>query len=131
VAVEVIYALVGNLSAGAPSKAMSSFANSDVLSGELSVGVAAIATALVGASFLFTRADQVSRLSESLEKDDAVKRLNRLKVFPIGLLIAGTILCLISIIAMIKPVFVLGLISFIATSSVLAVGLELGRRLTR
>lgn len=107
------------------------FASSEVLAAELSVGVAAIATSLVGASLLYSRGEQLNQLADSLDKDDTIKRLRRFRRLLIGLLFVGTILCLVSIIAMIEPVLWLGITSFSMTIVVLGTGLDVGRRLTQ
>lgn len=102
-----------------------------IIAAELSIGVACIAAALVGETLLFSRADQLKQLDESLEKDEAVKPLARLRRLLVQLLSVATSQCAACIYTLSFPSVPADIITWISTIAILGTSFEVGRRLAK
>lgn len=101
--------------------------STDVLAMDVSVGLAAVAVALVGASFLqAARTEAETRGEASLKRQEAMERIDNLRFGLLLLLLGGSVAVAASIVGLIVESWLLGAAATAAALLVLVVGLVVG-----
>lgn len=101
--------------------------SSEILSIDISIGLAAVAVALVGASFLQgARATAESMGSASLTGKETIVRIERLRFGLLLLLLGGSAAVLAAIVSFVSDLWVLGAVATSAAIAVVVIGLVVG-----
>ncbi len=102
-------------------------ASTDVLAMDVSVGLAAVAVALVGASFLqAARTEAATRGDASLKGKETMERIENLRFGLLLLLLGGSVAVAASILGLVAEAWLVGAVATGAALVVLAVGLVVG-----
>lgn len=102
-------------------------ASTDVLAMDVSVGLAAVAVALVGASFLqAARTEAATRGDASLKGKETMERIENLRFGLLLLLLGGSVAVAASILGLVAEAWLVGAVATGAALMVLAVGLVVG-----
>lgn len=102
-------------------------ASTDVLAMDVSVGLAAVAVALVGASFLqAARTEAATRGNASLKGKETMERIENLRFGLLLLLLGGSVAVAASILGLVAEAWLVGAVATGAALMVLAVGLVVG-----